>query len=69
MMMTYFSPLRGVLYLSAAWFAGMTAAAPSSCYLDHAVTENQIQLSVKRHRHGHIGEDILYDRHILFVGL
>ena len=67
-MMTCFSPLRGALYLSTAWFAGMTAAALAFCYLYHIVTKNQIYLLVKRHRYGHICKDILYDRHVLFVG-
>jgi len=60
MMMTAFSPLRGVLYLSATGFAGMTAASLALCYLDHIIAEYQIQFPVKRHWYGHICENILY---------
>jgi hypothetical protein len=60
MMMTSFHPLRGVLYLSATGFAGVTAATLTLYYLDHIIAENQVQLPVKRHRYSHICENILY---------
>ncbi|OGN88048.1 MAG: hypothetical protein A2158_03195 [Chloroflexi bacterium RBG_13_46_14] len=61
MMMTSFYPLRGILYLSAAGFAWMAAATLALYYLDHIITDNQIQLPVKWHRYGHICENILND--------
>ena len=61
MMVTTLSPVQGVLYLSATGLAGMTAAALAFCYFNHIIAENQIQLSVKRHRYGHICEYILND--------
>lgn len=49
--------------LSAAGLSRMTAAPLSLAYLDQVITEDEIDLSMQRHRHGHIREDRFETRH------